>query len=154
MSILKRIEKYKRACAVIILHDGGDRIILGYSKKHKDWELPGGKHEYGETSEQCAMRECLEECQIGVHDGLEFVCITETERNLCVNYSKRISGHWMPHPGEPEKHSKWAWFLIDDLPDNIRSECEKVLEIWRVKRLAAMSPARAGAERSGNTAIG
>ncbi len=39
----------------------GDRFLMVYNPKRKGWEMPGGKLETGETPEQAAARECLEE---------------------------------------------------------------------------------------------
>ena len=51
----------------IIFNDDG-QILIGQRPEGKDlaglWEFPGGKLEYGETVEQCIMREIKEELNV------------------------------------------------------------------------------------------
>ena len=62
--------------AVIIAHNG--RVLLLKRKgSHGEgtWAPPGGHLEFGESLEECAMRETLEETEI-VIDNVQFVAIT------------------------------------------------------------------------------
>jgi len=48
----------------VILFDEADRVLLvrrGQPPRHGEWSLPGGRQELGETVEQTARRELLEE---------------------------------------------------------------------------------------------
>lgn len=48
----------------MILFDEADRVLLvrrGQPPRHGEWSLPGGRQELGETVEQTARRELLEE---------------------------------------------------------------------------------------------
>lgn len=55
-----------------VLREGSDglEIIVVHRPSHADWSLPKGKREAGETDEQCALREVLEEtgyeCELSV----------------------------------------------------------------------------------------
>lgn len=64
------LEPYEKAHAMIVVEkqrtaycvamkDG--RFLMVYNPKRKGWEMPGGKIESGETVEDAAKRECLEE---------------------------------------------------------------------------------------------
>ncbi len=59
-----------KGTAVAILDENGRLLLLKRSTKAHwmpgKWGLPGGKTEKGETTEQCAMRETLEETQLHV----------------------------------------------------------------------------------------
>src|ERR1051326_6734352 len=51
----------------------GDEVMLVYRKRHQDWTLPRGKVKEGESFQEAAMREVLEEtgcsCRIGNYLG-------------------------------------------------------------------------------------
>ncbi|HEY6333852.1 MAG TPA: NUDIX hydrolase [Blastocatellia bacterium] len=41
--------------------DAGQKVVVVHRPKHADWSLPKGKHSEGESLEQTALREVLEE---------------------------------------------------------------------------------------------
>src|ERR1700729_2853223 len=54
--------------------EGIVEVIVVHRPSHKDWSLPKGKNEPGESDEECARREVLEEtgyeCELSVLLGL------------------------------------------------------------------------------------
>ena len=48
-----------RAAGVLLFRDG--RVLLIHRPNRDDWSFPKGKHEAGETDEECALREVEEE---------------------------------------------------------------------------------------------
>ncbi len=62
------VENLIRVVACVIERDG--KFLITQRLKHSHlghlWEFPGGKVEPGETLEQCAVRECLEEIDVTV----------------------------------------------------------------------------------------
>jgi 8-oxo-dGTP pyrophosphatase MutT (NUDIX family) len=44
----------------------GDRWLMLKASKHGEWGFPKGHQDHGETALQTAMRECAEECGIGL----------------------------------------------------------------------------------------
>lgn len=63
--------------AVLVMHEG--KILLGRRNKvnaNNKWVLPGGGIDWGETSEEAAKREALEETGLEV-ELEELVCVKE-----------------------------------------------------------------------------
>jgi 8-oxo-dGTP diphosphatase len=59
-------------CAGAVLHDGDGRLLMvqrGHEPARGTWSLPGGRVESGETLEQAAAREVLEETGLVVSVG-------------------------------------------------------------------------------------
>lgn len=61
------------AAAVIII-DGNGRILMQHRSDNNTWGLPGGSMEMGETFEETARREVLEETGLEVRD-LQLFCL-------------------------------------------------------------------------------
>jgi 8-oxo-dGTP diphosphatase len=60
-----------RAAGGLVVRDGD--VLLVHRPKYDDWTFPKGKAEDGETDEECALREVLEEtglrCELGSEVG-------------------------------------------------------------------------------------
>ena len=94
------------------------------------WTMPGGKLEFGESFEEGAKREVLEETGIILNDV----------RVICVNNDKIESAHFVTiglfsddfsgdaKVMEPDEITEWRWFGLDDLPKNMFFPSVKVLE--------------------------
>ncbi len=117
----------KAGFGVMVMRDG--KILLG--RRHSDaekasselrgegtWTMPGGKMDFGESFEDGAKREVLEET--GLHlDEIKVFCV-----NNCKNehahfvtvglFSDKFSGE--PQIMEPDEIVEWCWFDVDDLP--------------------------------------
>lgn len=99
------------------------QILLGKRKSEHGngtWAPPGGKLEYGETPQQCAMRELYEETGIKISAD-RFGELTFT--NDIFPQKHYITLHYIvknvtakPILMEPDKCEQWAWFDIDRLP--------------------------------------
>lgn len=78
--------RYKNpAVAVNVIVEDRGRILLVKRNKHPfkgRWSLPGGYVEYGETVEQAAQRELLEECGIKVRLDQIVGVYSDPERQL------------------------------------------------------------------------
>jgi len=130
---------------VIVQNEQG-QILLGKRNKsekreeHKmngewDWSLPGGGLEYGESFEDCAIREVKEETNIDIQNP-KFACV----QNDCERFNnKECTCHWVTIgmmstefkgeaiANEPDKYTEWKWFELDKLPDNIFFPSAKVI---------------------------
>ncbi len=128
---------------VMILNSEG-KVLLG--RRHKDpdkadsvfrvadvWTMPGGKLEYGESFEEGAKREVMEET------GLKLI----NPKVICINNDKNEHAHFVtiglfsnefegePRVMEPDEITEWQWFNINELPKNIYFPSAKVLENYK-----------------------
>ena len=100
------------------------------------WTMPGGKLGFGETFENGAKREVLEET------GIEF---NKTDV-LCVNEDMIESAHFVtiglisddfsgePKVMEPDEITQWSWFDINNLPSPMYFPSAKVIENYKQKK--------------------
>lgn len=111
----------KVGVGVFVLKDG--KFLMQKRKgKHGDgtWSLPGGHLEFGETPEECAAREVLEETGVSIANirrGLYTNDYFEEEGKHYITLfivSEYESGE--PKIIEPETTEDLDWFPIDDLP--------------------------------------
>ena len=107
--------------AVIIAHDG-QILLLKRKGSHGEgtWAPPGGHLEFGESLEQCAIRETVEETGV-VLDNVQFVAITN---DVFASDHKHYLTVWMEGThasgqatvAYPDKVQEVAWFPWDGLP--------------------------------------
>jgi len=124
------MEEKKRVGAglgVILEKDG--KILLGMRHPDPDkadsafrsageWCLPGGKIDFGETLEECAIREVKEETGIIIKDPKVISihnCKNEHAHFLTAGV---IACEWdgEAHVAEPDEIIEWKWFDIKNLP--------------------------------------
>lgn len=107
---------------VIIIKDS--KILMGKrinSHGHNTWNFPGGHLEFGESPEQCAIRETLEETGLSIKNiaaGPYTNDIFEgtTPKHYITLYMVAEYASGNPQVLEPEKCLEWGWFSWDDLP--------------------------------------
>lgn len=132
----------------VIVQNKQGQILLGKRNKAKkrevgklkadwDWSLPGGGLEWGETFEEGAAREVLEETDIKI----------KSPKMLCVYNDIDENAHWVTigmfadkfsgtvKVNEPDTYTEWAWFDPNNLPENVFSASMKV-----IKKLAHTKP--------------
>ncbi len=132
---------------IMVLNDKGE-VLLG--KRHEDpekadsllhgegtWTLPGGKLDFGEEPEQCAVREVLEET--GLKTGkLELTSLTNdmaqdahfiTIGFLCRDFQGE------PRVLEPDEITEWRWFRLGSLPEPVFPPSLKMINNYKNKRI-------------------
>ena len=130
---------------VMILREG--KVLLG--RRHEDpakadsnlrgegtWTMPGGKLEFGETFEECARRETLEETGIQL-DDVKVICVNNDrdERAHFVTiglFADVFTGE--PQVMEPDTIVEWDWFDLDHLPSPLYFPSAEVLENYKKKQ--------------------
>jgi len=115
-------------CAII---EGG-RILLLYKTRHNYYEFPGGKIQQGESREDAAFRETMEEigCSVQIikYLGAYESHISEGDFETHVYQAKILSGK--PQIMEPEHFSNLKWIPLDSysqypLAENVKKFCDE-----------------------------
>ena len=106
--------------SVIIYNNG--KILLGKRKGHGEgtWAFPGGHLEFGESWEECAVREVKEETNLEI-GNIRFLTVTnDIFKNPNKHYitlfvaADYVSGK--VRLMEPVKSSEWRWFETNKIP--------------------------------------
>ena len=115
----------KVGVGVYIFNDNGE-ILLGRRKNAHgagDWCPPGGHLEFGESFEDCAKREAMEEANINIK-GVAFVGITndifaeENKHYITIALTARWDSGEV-NLNEPHKCEEWKWFKWSNFPENL-----------------------------------
>jgi 8-oxo-dGTP diphosphatase len=121
-----------------------NKVLLG--KRHEDpekassllngagtWTMPGGKLHFGESFEEGAKREVLEETGIKL----------KNRKVICVNNDMIETAHFVtigvlcedfkgePKVMEPDEITEWKWFDLDNLPSPLYFPSAKILENYK-----------------------
>jgi ADP-ribose pyrophosphatase YjhB (NUDIX family) len=115
--------------AVVLIVDKQNRLLMMKRSDSGSWGLPGGAVEPGETVEEAALRETLEESGLRVEEMSLFGVFSGPEcyykypngdevYNVTVAYlSREVSGDIRLN-GE---HTEWGLFALVDLPVDLSS---------------------------------
>ena len=104
-------------------------MLLIHRPTRNDWSFPKGKHESGETDEQCAVRELEEEVGLRVRLGER---VGETRYRLADGRPKRVAWFRGEADGEPE-----ALDNVDEIRWATRVEADELLSYDRDRELLA-----------------
>lgn len=124
--------------------DESGRLLLTLRSRPPEagsWSIVGGKLDYLETLEQCAVREALEEVGAAISiDSL--LCVTdhllpaEGQHWVSPAYLARVSSHDTRNC-EPEKTQEIRWFPINALPPNLTMTARNAIEAYKRKSTAS-----------------
>jgi 8-oxo-dGTP diphosphatase len=120
---------------VAVFITNGNKILLGKRKNaHGDgsWATPGGHLEFGESLEQCARREVMEETGLTLQNirrgpYTNDVFIDEHKHYITI-YMIADYTMGLPRVMEPEKCEQWEWFAWNDLPQPLFLPIENLLK--------------------------
>lgn len=119
---------------VMVFKEG--KVLLAQRKGSHgagEYAFPGGHLEYGESFEQCAIRETREECGIDI-DDVEFLFVANILYYMPRHYVHiGLTARWAagePTTREPEKSGDWGWYSLDDLPEPLFKVCGMSFESY------------------------
>jgi 8-oxo-dGTP diphosphatase len=122
----------------VLLIDKRGRILLTLRKRPPEagcWSIVGGKLDFFEPLEQCAVREALEE--VGVEIAIErLLCVTdhclpqEGQHWVAPAYLGRILSGKATNR-EPNKTRAVRWFHPDQLPANLTMTARNAIAVYR-----------------------
>jgi len=112
--------KIRNRAAVIVIQEGKILLVQHHKYEKEYWLLPGGGVDFGETLQEAARRELLEETGLNCAVGdLLFVSesIPPDEHRHVINYyfEAKLTGGDM-YVGDDQQLVDVKWFLLDDLP--------------------------------------
>lgn len=127
---------------VMILKEQGV-LLLKRKGSHGEgeWCLPGGHLKFGETFEECAKREVLEET------GLEVKSFKLISVSNDLRYLKTDNKHYVtigiiadyqggePQIMEPEKASAIGWFSLDNLPSEFLQGSANIIKAYKSRKV-------------------
>ncbi|MCE5208938.1 MAG: NUDIX hydrolase [Chloroflexi bacterium] len=125
--------------AVFIFNERGELLMLLRSDINC-WGIPGGGMNLGESLEQTAVRETLEETGLHV-DDLELFDVFSGP-DLMFQYPNgdityNVSAVYIAHTARGgivlnEEHTDWQYFPLDRLPENIAPPIKPVLKKFKI----------------------
>ena len=117
---------------VLVVRDG--KVLLGKRKGSHGagtWSSPGGRLEFGESVEDCARRELLEETSLflgpvspGPYTNDVFAEVEEQYITVFV-VAQETAGE--PVNLEPHKCEGWSWFAWSELPSPLFAPVESLV---------------------------
>lgn len=130
---------------VLVLNEN-NQVLLGLRNKDKvkagsslrgegTWTMPGGKLRYQESFEQAGIRETKEETDLDI-TNIEVFCF-QNDINEYAHYVtiglKANAYNGIVKTMEPETITKWQWFDLDNLPENMYFPSAKCIEKYKEK---------------------
>jgi 8-oxo-dGTP diphosphatase len=122
----------------ILLVDESGRLLLTLRRRAPEagcWSIVGGKLDFLETLEHCAVRETLEEVGAAISiDSL--LCVTdhllpgEGQHWVSPAYLARVSSRDTRNC-EPDKTKEVRWFPIGNLPANLTITARNAIEAYK-----------------------
>ncbi len=127
-----------RVGAGVLLVDEHERVLLTLREAAPEagcWSILGGKVDFLETVQDCAIREAYEEA--GVRVAIErLLCITdhllsaENQHWVSPSYLARIV-EGDAYNREPHKSEVVQWFGLDELPENLTMTARNAIVAYR-----------------------
>jgi len=104
----------------------GGRVLLGERRGSHGagtWALPGGNLDFGESVEECARRELLEETGIILHSVRQAPYTVDhfpdDGKHYVTLFVEALDATGDPALLEPEKCCGWSWFDWHDFPEPV-----------------------------------
>ena len=118
---------------IIIEIDGGI-VLIERKNPPYGWALPGGFVDYGESLENAAIREALEETSLAVSDLRLVGCYSDPERDSRMHtITTAFAAHGSGIPQAADDASNLAIFRLDNLPQQLCFDHAKILADYRLR---------------------
>jgi 8-oxo-dGTP diphosphatase len=134
---LENNQSQPRVGAGVLLVDQHGRVLLTLRKRPPEancWSIIGGKVDFLETVENCAIREAWEEVGLNIEID-RLLCITdhllpgEGQHWVSPAYLGRIvDGH--ARNCEPDKTQEVRWFNLDEIPLNLTMTAKNAIAAY------------------------
>jgi 8-oxo-dGTP diphosphatase len=121
----------------VLLVDTNNRVLLTLRSRPPEadcWSIVGGKVDFLETLEQCALREVYEEVGLQIR-LVRLLCVTdhclpeEAQHWVSPAYlGKVLAGD--PRNCEPHKTREVRWFPLGDLPANLTITARNAIQAY------------------------
>lgn len=120
----------------ILIFNNRNEILLGkrISSHGKSSYGPAGGHlEFGETFEECAIREVLEETNL-IIENPQFIAVTndvfkkEQKHYVSIFLKAHCLNEHELQNLEPHKVERWQWFALDNLPSSLFLPLKRLIE--------------------------
>jgi len=111
----------KVSVSAVLIKD--NKVLLGLRNGKSNpgfWEFPGGKLEYRESPLSAVVRETKEETNLDVKAskdlGYRNVLINDKHYLVLYYFVEMLNDSEDYNNNEPDKHSEFLWFDLDNLP--------------------------------------
>lgn len=124
-----------RAAGVLLIHQapGGDRALFVRHAERGTWEFPGGVVEEGETAQEAAERELLEEVGPAPYGRLTPFTRNQLAEVDFTTFQARVADAF--EPVLSEEHTDWQWANLDTPPDPLHPGVRLALDRLQMNEL-------------------
>lgn len=133
-------QQVKVGVGLYIFNDKNE-VLLKYRKgAHEEgtWCPPGGLVDFGETLQEAAAREAVEESALIIKpEDISIISVTEDifkeahKHHITVHLiTKKFSG--TVTNTEPHKCLEWKWFSLNNLPEPLFLPCQKFFKEFKL----------------------
>jgi 8-oxo-dGTP diphosphatase len=128
----------KVGVGVMVLKEG--KVLLGKRKGSHgtgEYAWPGGHLEFGESIEECAKRETLEETGMQI-DNVRYLRLANLRLWQKHYIDIGVVADWKsgePRVMEPEKVEGWEWFSIDNPPEPLFVPSALTIEAYKTGKI-------------------
>ncbi|MCP2231631.1 nucleotide triphosphate diphosphatase NUDT15 [Erwinia aphidicola] len=140
---------YPRVGVGVLIFRNGLLLLGKRSGSHGagDWSAPGGHLEYGETPQQCAVREVAEETGLTlgkcINGPFTNDFFSREQKHYVTIFMLNYDAEGTPQRLEPEKCEGWQWFDVGALPQPLFAPLRSLLAETDLNALSNGGPGKA-----------